>query len=59
MSIDRNYVSDMDKFLEELDKDPNTMSESREQEAEKYKQINQLRDEANEDSKNNSIWKDF
>lgn len=59
MSIDRNYISEMDKFLAELETKPGAMSESRQQEQEKYDKINRLRDEEDESAKTDKIWKDF
>jgi len=59
MSIDRNYVSEMDKFLAELDKQPDTDSESRQKEVIKYNNINKLRDEAQEDSEQEKLWSSF
>jgi len=59
MAIDRNYVSEMDKFLQAFDEKPESHSESRKAEEEKYKKINKLRDEAQQDSEDSKLWKDF
>ena len=44
MSIDRNYQSEMDLFLQEFDKRPEATSVNRKAEEEKYQKLNQLRD---------------
>ncbi|NVJ51284.1 MAG: hypothetical protein HWE11_12915 [Gammaproteobacteria bacterium] len=59
MTIDRNYISAMDKFLSELDKQPETQSESRINESNKYKKINKLRDNPQESSNSETLWEDF
>ncbi len=59
MSIDRNYVSEMDNFLKELDKKPESHSDSRAAEEAKYKRINELRDNSQDTESKSKIWKDF
>ncbi len=58
MSIDRHFVSDIDKFLNECEKDPKSFSDSRRAEEEKYERINRLRDHKQK-TKKNSFWKNF
>ncbi len=59
MSIDRNFVSEMDNFLAELDTKPESHSDSRAAEEAKYKRINELRDNAQKSESKEKIWKDF
>ncbi|WP_144395551.1 CBU_0585 family protein [Pleionea sediminis] len=59
MAIDRNYVSEMDKFLKEFDEKPESHSESRRAEEEKYKKIHDLRDNQYPERQKSKIWKDF
>ncbi|PWK49935.1 CBU_0585 family protein [Pleionea mediterranea] len=59
MSIDRNYVSEMDKFLIEFDKKPESHSESRAFEEEKYKRVHKLRDEEQAERKPGKLWESF
>lgn len=42
--IERNYVSDLDRFLLEFDKRPEASSLSRKMEEATYKRIDELRD---------------
>jgi hypothetical protein len=59
MAIDRNYVSEMDKFLKELDQKPESHSDSRAAEEKKYQRINELRDNPNAKDDSEKIWRGF
>jgi hypothetical protein len=59
MTIDRNYVSEMDKFLKELDLKPESHSDSRAKEEQKYQKINELRDNPHHKDNSTKIWKGF
>lgn len=53
--LQRNYVSEIDRFLQEFDKRPEASSISRKAEEAKYARIFRLRDKANKD-KTVDIW---
>ncbi len=59
MAIDRNYISEMDAFLKEFDERPESQSESRRAEEEKYKRIHDLRDNEQPERKKPKIWEEF
>ncbi|NQD37548.1 hypothetical protein HPT27_10970 [Permianibacter sp. IMCC34836] len=58
--IDRAYVSDSTRFLQELEKKPeNNQSPARKAEETKYQRINALRDEAKAAAEPSKIWSGF
>jgi hypothetical protein len=58
--IDRAYVSDSTRFLQELEKKPaNNQSPARQAEEAKYQRINKLRDEAQTTPETGKIWSGF
>lgn len=56
--IKRNYVSDLDRFLQTFDKKPSATSASRRDEEKKYARVFKLRDNP-EAELNKKIWTDF
>lgn len=57
--IYRNYVSEIDRFLQEFDKRPEASSASRRAEEAKYKRIYALRDNPEAKGSSPRIWEDF
>lgn len=58
--IDKHYVSPLDKFLTEFDKNNPAPSASQQHEINKYNRINRLRDDKTAtDVKENSLWEEF
>ncbi len=58
--IDRAYVSDSTRFLQELEQKPeNNQSPARQAEEAKYQRINTLRDEAQAAPETGKIWSGF
>ena len=56
--VDKNFVSDVDKELEQLRKTvPENDSQRRERL--KYEKINKLRDDVQEESDKSELWEDF
>ena len=59
MSIDRNYESEMNRFLKELDTKADSHSDSRKKEEEKYRRLNALRDGTADPAEKSKIWEGF
>ncbi len=58
--IDRAYVSDSTRFLQELEQKPdNNQSPARQAEEAKYQRINSLRDDAKQAPADSKIWSGF
>lgn len=58
--IDRAYVSDSTRFLQELEQKPeNNQSPARQAEEAKYQRVNKLRDEAQPAAEPATIWSGF
>lgn len=58
--IDRAYVSDTTRFLQELEQKPeNNQSSARQAEEAKYKRVNSLRDKAQAAPDAGKIWSGF
>ncbi len=58
--IDRAYISDSTRFLQELEQKPeNNQSPARSAEEAKYARVNSLRDEAKPAPEASKIWSGF
>lgn len=57
--IQRNFVSDLDKFLMEFDKKPEASSESRRYEEARFAKIDWLRDHDEGNQQSSYLWKEF
>jgi hypothetical protein len=57
--INRYYVSNLDRFLEEFDKKPEAYSASRRAEEAEYARIDELRDNPNASEPKKQIWEGF
>ena len=55
----KGYVSEIDRFLQEFDKNPQASSASRRFEEAKAQRISRLRDEAGAKENSLDIWEDF
>ena len=58
MALDREYMSDIDKFLKEFNK-TNELSSSQQRELAKHKRIFKLRDDPEAQRKQSELWEDF
>ena len=54
----KNYVSEIDQFLEEVDKKVQK-SANQQQEINKFKTLNHLRDHSDPQVSNDTLWEDF
>ena len=54
-----NYVSDVDRFLQEYDKKHPELSQSQQKEIAKLKRIYRLRDDANARDTSSTLWDEF
>jgi hypothetical protein len=54
-SLLKNYISELDQFLQAFDKRPEATSASRKAEETKYQRINQLRDSSKANTKECSV----
>ena len=57
--IDKNFVSELDQFLESFDKKHATSSESQQKERAKYSRIYRLRDTTERAEPVKKLWKGF
>lgn len=57
--LDRAYVSDATRFLQDVDSKPESWSPSREAEVKKYDRINELRDNKQPEKPASKIWSGF
>jgi hypothetical protein len=55
----RNYVSDVDQFLQTFDKEHPTLSKSQEVEVNKYQRVYFLRDVEDRTERPNQLWERF
>jgi hypothetical protein len=54
-----NYVTDLDKFLQEFDKQQPKLTASQQKEHDKYKRISKLRDTEERSEENKDLWEGF
>ncbi len=54
----RNYVSEIDQFLQELNNSPLAKSDARIEEEQKYERISKLRDKIGFSNSEELLWKD-
>lgn len=55
----RNYVSEIDQFLQNFDESNPAHSRSQEKEIAKYQRIYSLRDQANRPESSQTLWENF
>jgi hypothetical protein len=55
----RDFVSEVDQFLQDFDKQHTTLSKSQQKEVEKYQRIYFLRDHEESLEKQNDLWEGF
>ena len=56
---DTHFVSELDEFLQEWDKQHSTLSTAQQNEIHKHEKIAEHRDNAQPNDNSNSIWEDF
>ncbi len=56
---DKNYVSELDKFLQQFDKDHQQQSASQQEEIDKHDKIFAKRDNPDIEDKDDNIWAGF
>lgn len=55
----KGYVSDLDRFLSDLERSPGASSESREQEEAKHERLARIRDDSLYQELSNEFWKSY
>lgn len=56
---DKNFVSDLDKFLQAWDEQHPELSASQQKEIKKHKRVQQLRDHITAADEEHKIWENF